>query len=157
MANTMRWRYGATKPVQLPVASATVIEIGDLVYLDFDNAKPAGEQGDQGSVTGNQETFHDNFVGVAMQASPAGESEPIRVATSGVFEFECASATFEVGDLVGGSENGAGNALESQVVEGVAAENLALGRCVSRVNPAAERVLLEIESTVVTGGPQAAA
>ena len=41
MANTMRWRYGETNPVVLPVASATVIEIGDLVVLDTGTAKPA--------------------------------------------------------------------------------------------------------------------
>ena len=41
MANTMRWRYGDTCPVVLPVDSATVIEIGDMVYLDTDDAKPA--------------------------------------------------------------------------------------------------------------------
>ena len=45
----MRWRYGDTYPVVLPVDSATVIEIGDLVYLDTDDAKPAVGQADQGS------------------------------------------------------------------------------------------------------------
>ena len=49
MANTMRWRYGDTCPVMLPVDSATVIEIGDMVYLDTDDAKPASAQTDQGT------------------------------------------------------------------------------------------------------------
>ena len=48
MANTMRWRYGDTCPVMLPVDSATVIEIGDLVYLDADDAKPAVGPGRSG-------------------------------------------------------------------------------------------------------------
>ena len=52
MANTMRWRYGDTNPVMLPVDSATVIEIGDLVYLDTDDAKPASAQADQGTEAG---------------------------------------------------------------------------------------------------------
>ena len=69
MANTMRWRYGDTSPVMLPVDSATVIEIGDLVYLDTDDAKPAGSQPDQGTEPANQQLFHDMFAGVAMQAS----------------------------------------------------------------------------------------
>ena len=36
-----------------------------------------------------------------MQRSRSGETAPIRVATTGVFEFDCASGTFELGDMVG--------------------------------------------------------
>jgi hypothetical protein len=81
----------------LPVDSATVIEIGDLVYLDTDDAKPSSAQADQGTEAANQELFHDKFAGVAMQASRSGDTQPIRVATAGVFEFDCLSTTFEVG------------------------------------------------------------
>jgi hypothetical protein len=157
MANTMRWRYGDTCPVMLPVDSATVIEIGDLVYLDTDDAKPASAQADQSSEAANQELLHDNFAGVAMQASASGDTQPVRVATAGVFEFDCASATFEVGDLVGADENAAGNALEDQTVAGVATANLAVGRCAKRAGTAGTRVLVDVVSTVLRGGPQAAA
>ena len=58
MANTMRWRYGDTSPVMLAVDSATVIEIGDLLWLDVDDAKPASAQGDQGSEGANQQLLH---------------------------------------------------------------------------------------------------
>ena len=86
MANTMRWRYGETNPVVLPVASATVIEIGDLVYLDT-TTKPAGSVTYGGSLAATQESFHDKFAGVAMQPSRNGDTHDIRVATTGVFEF----------------------------------------------------------------------
>lgn len=157
MANQMRWRYGDTNPVMLPVDSSTVIEIGDLVHLDTDDAKPASSLSDAGSAALNQEALHDVFVGVAMQASASGDTQAIRVATAGVFEFDCASATFEVGDLVGVSEDAAGTALETQKAVGVAAVNLAIGRCAKRVNPAATSVCIDIVSTVLKGGPQAAA
>jgi len=157
MANMMRWRYGETHPVLLPVDSATVIEIGDLVYLDTDDAKPAGSQADAGTEAANQEAFHDKFAGVAMQRSRSGDTAPIRVATRGVFEFDCPSATLEVGALLGASENGAGNALLNQQIESVATPNLALGRCVQRLNPAGTKTLIEIISTVVHGGPYAMA
>jgi len=156
VSNTMRWRYGDTAPVMLPVDSATVIEIGDLLYLDVDDAKPASAQADQGTEAANQELFHDNFVGVAMQASPSGNTQPIRVATAGVFEFDCLSATFEVGALLGSDENAGGTALEDQQIVSVATPNLAMGRCAKRVNPAATRVLVDVVSTVQKGGPQAA-
>ena len=156
MANTMRWRYGDTNPVMLPVDSATVIEIGDLVYLDTDDAKPASSQADQGTEAANQELFHDKFAGVAMQASRSGDTEPIRVATTGVFEFDCVGTTFEVGDLLGSDENVAGTALLNQTRgQGRRTPTRPLGRCAKRVNPAGTRVLVDIVSTVLKGGPQA--
>ena len=154
MANTMRWRYGDTNPILAAVASATTIEIGDLVYLSGGTALPADNLNDLGTKAANQEAFHDAFLGVAMQASPDGSTTPVRVATTGVFEFDCASGTFELGDFLGADENAAGDELLRQTVVKVATANLAVGRCVKKVNPAATRVLTEIESTVIHGGPQ---
>jgi hypothetical protein len=150
----MRWRYGDTSPVMLPVDSSTVIEIGDLVFLSTDDARPASLQVDQGTEALNQSLFHDNFAGVAMQASANGSSQPIRVATAGVFEFDCLAATFEVGALIGIDENAAGTALEDQKVVAVAAAGSAIGRCAKRVNPAGTRLSVDIVSTVLRGGPQ---
>jgi hypothetical protein len=156
MANVMRWRYGETNPVMMPVDAGTVIEIGDLLYLATDDVRPAGDMTPGGNLAATQEAFHDNFVGVAMQCSPAGSTDPIRVATTGVFEFDCASATFDVGNLVGGQDAGAGD-LEDQMLDEVATPNLAVGRCVKRVSPAGTKVLVDVVSTLVKGGPQAAA
>ena len=157
MPNIMRWRYGETNPVVLPVEAETAIEIGDLVWLDDDNAKPASLQADQETEAANQEEFHDNFAGVAMQASRPGDEQPIRVATTGVFEFVCLADAFEVGDLVGVDEAAGGTELENQTVAAVATPNLAVGRCAKRVAPEGTRVLVDIVSTVMRGGPQAPA
>lgn len=157
MSNTMRWRYGDTNPVTMPSSGTSSIEIGDLVYSASGAVAPASNLADTGTVEGNQEAFHDAFVGVAMQACPGGETNMIRIATSGVFEFDSASATFEVGDLIGPDEDGTGTELEDQVVLGVATPNLAIGRCARGVDPANTRVLVDIVSTVLRGGPQAAA
>lgn len=157
MSNVMRWRYGDTNPVQLPVASDTVIEIGDLVAIIDSAAVPASAIEDVGTEAGNQEAFHDTFAGVAMQASAVGETDPIRVATTGVFEFDCASAIRLVGELVGVDENGGGDGLLDQTLDDVATANLAVGR-VAKANPiASTKVLVEIVSTLMLGGPQAAA
>ncbi|MEM9187447.1 MAG: hypothetical protein AAGB00_13225 [Planctomycetota bacterium] len=157
MANTMRWRYGSTNPVMLPVDAATVIEIGDLLYLDTDDAKPASALADQGTESLNQQAFQDRFVGVAMQCSAAGETAPIRAATSGVFEFDCDASTHEVGALLGTAEDPGGAALEDQKLAAVAGVNAAVGRCAKRVNPSGARVLVDVVSTVMKGGAQAAA
>ena len=75
------------------------------------------------------------------------------MATTGVFEFDCPSGTFELGDLVGADENAAGNALLNQQVAKVAAAS----RTPSAASPAAQpaattSVLVDIRSTVMTGG-----
>ena len=152
MTDKMRWRYGDTNPVIAAVDSTTVIEIGDLVYLDTDDAKPASLQADQGTEADNQALFADNFLGVAMQRSRSGDADPIRVATTGVFEFDCPSSTFELGDLVGVDEASSGTALENQQIASVATANYAIARVARRAPVATTNLLVDIRSTVMTGG-----
>jgi hypothetical protein len=152
VGDKMRWRYGDTNPVIAAVDSATVIEIGDLVYQDTDDARPASAQADKGTKPANQEQFADKFLGVAMQRSRAGDTDPIRVATTGVFELDCPSATFELGDLVGGDENAAGTALLDQQVAKVSVPKYAIGRVARREAVATTSVLVDVRSTVMTGG-----
>ena len=156
MANTMRWRYGDTNPVMLPVANDLAVEIGDLIYLDSSEAKPASSQADQGTASLNQSQIKTKFVGVAMQASPVGENAPIRIASSGVFEFVCDAATFELGELLGISENSAGDALEDQKLVGVSSVTNAVGRSAKQISASTTRVLIDIVSTVMRGGTQSA-
>src|SRR5262245_28274259 len=89
MADTFRLRHDDVDKFLGAVDSATAIEIGDLVYLDTDDVKPASSQTDQLSEEANQALFAARFAGVAMQASDAGDTQPIRVATDGIFEFDC--------------------------------------------------------------------
>lgn len=152
MSDKMRWRYGDTNPVVAAVDSATVIEIGDLVWQDTDDAKPASDQADQGSESANQEALADKFLGVAMQRSRSGDTAPVRVATTGVFEFDCPSGTFELGDLVGADENAAGDALLNQQVAKVSGSQYAIGRVAKREASAGTSVLVDVRSTVMTGG-----
>jgi hypothetical protein len=152
MSDKMRWRYGDTNPVIAAVDADTVIEIGDLVYQETDDARPASSQADQGSETANQELFADKFLGVAMQRSQAGDTAPIRVATTGVFDFDCPSGTFELGNLVGADEDAAGTALLNQQVAAVSESKYAIGRVAKREATATTNVLIDIRSTVMTGG-----
>ncbi len=152
MGNLMRWRYGDTNPVVAAVDSATVIEIGDLIYLDTDDAKPASSQADQETKAANQALFAGNFLGVAMQQSRAGDTTPIRVATTGTFEFSCTAGTFELGDLIGSTENTGGDGLEKQKVEKVTTSAGAFGRVTRREASSSSLVMVSICSTVMAGG-----
>lgn len=155
MSNVMRWRYGETNPVVLSVASESVIEIGDLVYMDG-TLKPANTTTYGVSLAATQETFHDKFAGVAMQQSRPGDTASIRVATTGVFEFHCASATFEVGTRIGVAKHASESALLNQQVVAVNVGNpeRSIGYCAKRVNPAGTTVLVDIVGTLTHAGPQ---
>lgn len=56
----------------------TVIEVGDLVYLDGDDAKPASSFPWTTNLATTQENFAEKFLGVAHQSSAEGEIENIK-------------------------------------------------------------------------------
>ncbi len=91
----MRWRFGETNPVMAEVLSDTIIEIGDLIWYDG-TAKPFELL--KVVAAHLEEEFQQRFLGVAMGRSRKGENAPLRVATSGTFEFECSSGDYDLGD-----------------------------------------------------------
>lgn len=156
MSNSMRLRHGGRFQF-FAVDTDTVIEIGDLVYYDATNDEilPASSLADAGTPAGNQEAIHDLFVGMAMQASGAGDTKDVRVCIEGVVEMDCASASFAPNDFVGVAENAGGDGLEDQKVIGVATANLSIGRPYD-VQASVTKVLVKIKSSY-EGGVQVAA
>lgn len=151
MSDKMRWQYGDTNPVVAAVDSATVIEIGDLLYQMVDDARPASMWKDSNTER-LQECFANNFLGVAMQRGCDGDTGPIRVATAGVFEFDCPIGIYELGDLIGASANDTGQ-LQNQAVQKVVTNRFAIARVAKREGGTAHHsVLVDIRSTVMTGG-----
>jgi hypothetical protein len=157
MTDKMRWRYGDTNPVVAAVDAATVIDLGDLVWQDTDDAKPAAAvvdnlpQPHDGVMFDCQDAFKRSFLGVAMQRSRSGESASIRVATTGVFEFDCNPDCFELGDYVCPAPNlPTTDLLTQKVVK--CQEQYAIGRVAKRSGVPIESVLVDILSTVMTGG-----
>lgn len=132
MSDKMRWRYGDTNPVIAAVDSDTVIEIGDLLWQDTDDAKPAESVCDVA-----------NFLGVAMQRSRAGDTGPVRVATTGVFEFDCLINTFELGDCL--------CIRGRQLVDKLPFVEYGIGRVARREATPSPIVLVDIHSTVMNG------
>ena len=147
----MRWRYGDTNPVVSAVGANTVIEIGDLVWQDGNVAKPASDIPDQKDKHAAQAAFAAKFLGVAMQRSHRGEVSNIRVATTGVFEFDCPSGIFELGELMGTNVGGR-NKLLSQEAAKVEKATEAIGRVAKYQHALTVSVLVDIRSTVMTGG-----
>lgn len=139
-------RADAYEMRRLPVDSAQVIELGDMVWLNGDDARPASAFSYvSGNLPGTQANFRQSFIGIAMGASESGETEPIPIATRGVFEMDVASATFEVGDLLGPDDNATPDALLDQQVIAIGENGYGgIMRVAERVGSAGTRVLAEI-------------
>jgi hypothetical protein len=149
VANTYRYRWGETNPVAVPLEAGVAVELGSLCFIpaaagDVDGSAgvagklyPANKKIWNTDLATTRAAFVAQFAGVAAQAY-AGENPitgygikdgNLRVDTDGVFEFDTASASYKVGDLVGPAKQ-AGNDLEDQKVESVSAEAQAIGRVV---------------------------
>lgn len=147
--------FPLTKPIADPlvnfVADASLqIDIGDLLYHDTNDAKPASSQADGGSEAINQRTFAKNFAGVAHSSRQSSNAVAgtVGVLTDVLIEYPCASATFEIGDLVGASEAGSADVLLDQQVEKVTDKDLAIGVVVQRYGSATTKVWCRLTSKV---------
>ena len=169
-ARSQPWKYGGTRPVLSKAKQALVlIAKGDLVgqaagtitgatsavSITVGLPFPASDTPWDTNIATTQEAFHDAFLGVAMQTGASADTDALQIGTAGVYEFSCASASFNVGDLVGPAKQ-SGNLLEDQKVVAVATPNLAIGR-VAKAGASVTSVLVSVESTLMAGGPQAAA
>lgn len=116
------------------VDSAVVIEKGDLLYYDSNDVKPASSQADQGSEGDNQALFASKFAGVSEDRSDSGDTDDILVDANPLrdWEFPCASATYEVGDLLGVNEASGGTSLEDQELAKVNCFDSAIMICTRR-------------------------
>ena len=151
--NVNRYRVEEDAPRQIPVASATVIKIGDLCYLDtLGNVKPAADFTWDTNLATTQTAFALAFIGVAESQSKALETDAVRVGTKGVWEMPCASATFRVFDALGPAK-AAGNALESQKVVKVDVAAYSIGVTYMAYASAATNVYMDIKRGLALQAP----
>ena len=145
MADRARYRREGGQ-FEVPVDSAQVIEKGDLLFQNTDDARAADQfTYVSGNLAGTQANFAAKFLGVAENGSDSGETQKILCRSSGVFEFDCAAATFEIGDFVGVDDNGGGTALVNQQVIAVGENGYgAIGRVVRQYTSNTTRVLVEL-------------
>ena len=144
------------------VDAATVIAIGDLCWLDADDVKPASHTNLwTGSLAGARGKLAEWFVGVALSAHAANAREQtVRVASQAVVRMSCDSSTFEIGDLVGGMQDGSSSFLKAQhvgriapsAVTGTFTTSMAIGRVSKREATAVTIVNFEIMGRGVAGG-----
>lgn len=105
MPNVNRHLRGNTSDILQPVRGVIVVEQGDLMYRNenvSNYAFPLDECKDSTAGTAYENTIYTNFIGVAMEASPAGVTENITIATEGVFRYPIVAevSAVTVGSLV---------------------------------------------------------
>ena len=154
MANKHRFRrLGRT--IRLPVDSAQVIEIGDSCWLNVNDVQAAATFSYlTGELGRTQANFAKDFVGVAMEASVNGDTDDITIMQEGVFEFDCATATFEVGDLLGQDDNSGPTALEDDQVIAIGQNGYGpIARVTKRYSASTTRVEAELVHVALAPTP----
>jgi hypothetical protein len=135
-----RYLYGDTRPLVVTIATAQAVAPVDIVGMASNTLVRASDTTWNTDLATTQAAFRTTFLGVSGQnkrattdTKPYGNStdNTCRVDSDGVYEFDCASATFEVGAFVGPAKQ-SGNLLENQKVVGVADEAHAIGQVVER-------------------------
>ena len=152
MSNSVRYRYGDTNPVAVPLDVGTAFNIGDMMFTDSADsykAKPAGSYVWDTDLATTQTSFALVFLGVSSQYYDGTtlaigiKDSLVRVNTEGVYDFDCASSTFVAGELVGPAKQ-SGDLLEPQKVVSVATEALAIGRVVKAETSAVTTVRVRV-------------
>ena len=153
MANKNRYRFGLMETASYSVASATVIEQGDMLGYNSSTGcvYPANDETWNTNLATTQANFAAKFAGIAMDASPAGSTAPITVAMTGVFAMAQASATLALGAAVSPAQVGTTEKIASQ---SVVASTPRIGKAAKVYAAATTEVYIRIRSTYM---PAAAA
>lgn len=149
-----QYQYGGSNPTIATVATAKAVAVGDLCGMSSGTLVKASDTTWNTDLATTQSDFRALFLGVSGQQKDANlarvfgnaTDNVIRIDAGGVFVFDCASATFEVGDFVGPAKQ-TGNALEDQKVVKVSTEATAIGRVVER-GTSITRVKIQILSVL---------
>lgn len=140
-----------------PFPASTAVSVGDLLTWNDGAlvAKPANARADKGSKALNQADFRTLFLGVAAdqrlstETSTGNDSRRL-VIIDGIFDCDCASATFEVGDLIGIDRDATPLNMNQQVIK-VATPNLAIGFVTKREPSAVTKVRCRLTSSLMYG------
>ena len=151
MANRLRFRSGQVQLHKVRVSAESVIEAGDLLFLQDDQAQPASALSWDTNLATTQAALADVFLGIAHQPSPAGEAEPISVDISpvSVYEFDVASSTYGFGDRLGA--DAVSSTLRNQQLVKVSTAAPAIARAVESRTTASNRLRVSFASAFHTG------
>jgi len=117
-----QYQYGGTNPTIATVATAKAVAVGDLCGMSSGTLVKASDTTWNTDLATTQSDFRALFLGVSGQQKDANlarvfgnaTDNVIRIDAGGIFTFDCASATFEVGDFVGPAKQTSGRSKSGQ-------------------------------------------
>jgi hypothetical protein len=135
--------YGETNPIDCPIATDKAVDTGSLVGISSGTLVNASDETWDTNLATTQVNFVARFLGVAGQTKDNATAQirgnsianRCRVDTDGTFLFATASASYNVGDIVGPAK-ASGNALLNDTVASVAALDKAIGYVVEKTTSA---------------------
>lgn len=152
MANSHSYRHGPQLFVRPSADSATVIERGDICYLDTDDVKTPAQYTWATSDAATQAALANVFLGIADEAKAAGAAGLVNVdiSATSVYEFTCVATTWEVGNTFAIDGNGA-DAMFDQVLEKTATATCAIARALDRATASSTKTHVSFASAYHTG------
>jgi hypothetical protein len=135
--------YGETNPIDCPIATGQAVDIGDLVGISSGTLVRASDTTWDTNLATTQVAFRALFLGVSGQFKDSSTAQirgnyianRCRVDSDGFYQFATASASYNIGDLVGPAK-ASGNALLNDTVASVAALDKAIGYVVEKTTSA---------------------
>jgi len=138
-----QYLYGETNPIDCPIATGQAVDIGDLVGISSGTLVRASDTTWDTNLATTQVAFRALFLGVSGQFKDSSTAQirgnsianRCRVDSDGFYQFATASASYNIGDLVGPAK-ASGNALLNDTVASVAALDKAIGYVVEKTTSA---------------------
>jgi hypothetical protein len=152
MANSHSYRHGPQIFIRPSADSGTVIERGDICYLDTDDVKTPSQYTWATSDAATQAAIANLFLGIADESKPSGSAGLVNVdiSSTSVYEFVCVATTWEVGTPFAIDGNGS-NAMFDQVLEKTATVTCAIARSIDRATASTALTHVSFASAYHTG------
>ncbi len=148
---TTRFRSGLVQLARFRVSASTVIEPGDLLYLNGNLVHPAGDFTWLTDLATTRAAFAAAFVGIAHTGSADGNTELVSADISPLAVYEAATipSEFSVGHLLAPSETLL--ALASQTLDQVFDPAQAIARSVEPTGSASPTIRVNFASSIHAG------
>ncbi|MCC7421634.1 MAG: hypothetical protein IT428_15235 [Planctomycetaceae bacterium] len=145
---TAIFRTGQQELVKQRVDSGTVIEIGDMVFLDTNDVKPVSDFTWDTNEATTQAGVANVFLGIAVEKSASGETDDISVDVSSmsVWEFTVASSTYEYGDELSPKKHASENELLNDTLKATASDGAAMAQAAQYASSAVTRLKVKFAS-----------
>lgn len=151
--STSQMRYsgrGPFKSLNAPTPASTMINTGDLLWLNSGVATPANAFTWSTNLAGTQPGFRLLFLGVANEDKSALDvsTRSINIITDGIFVFPCTAlgGALHIGNFIGPDKDPNNNSLADQVIASVATYDLSIGTLFEEVAAGATALRVYIQS-----------